>query len=248
MYFSRICLRPGAPDTIRSVHESLSDNAYRDHQLVWRFFSASAGTDRNFLFHRYEASNAPCFYTVSPTPPQPPSDVWDIQTQDYPPEFEVGQRLRFDLRVNPVTSRKSGDKSRRHDVVMDAKKRLCAKHGVTQWHQLPKEHTPPLYTLVHESISRWLLEPTSVGANSVACRCGFAIAEDDRKVLHVDAYRQHPLPKMKFSGYGRACISTVDISGVLTVIDAERFTNALTQGIGPAKAFGCGLLLVRRAD
>ncbi|PCI14412.1 MAG: hypothetical protein COB71_03250 [Thiotrichales bacterium] len=25
------------------------------------------------------------------------------------------------------------------------------------------------------------------------------------------------------------------------------FTNALINGIGPAKAFGCGLLLVRRA-
>ena len=42
--------------------------------------------------------------------------------------------------------------------------------------------------------------------------------------------------------------STVDLSGELTVLEPEIFANALYDGIGHAKAFGCGLLLVRRAD
>jgi CRISPR system Cascade subunit CasE len=40
---------------------------------------------------------------------------------------------------------------------------------------------------------------------------------------------------------------TVTFEGVLNVADPERLTSLLENGIGPAKAFGCGLLLVRRA-
>ena len=39
--------------------------------------------------------------------------------------------------------------------------------------------------------------------------------------------------------------STVDFGGELAVKDAVRLTEALCAGVGRAKAFGCGLLLVR---
>jgi CRISPR system Cascade subunit CasE len=39
---------------------------------------------------------------------------------------------------------------------------------------------------------------------------------------------------------------SVDYSGILKVTDPEKFTAALTTGIGRAKAFGCGLLLIKR--
>lgn len=38
----------------------------------------------------------------------------------------------------------------------------------------------------------------------------------------------------------------VDFEGELQVTDLKRFTPILFNGIDPAKAFGCGLLLVRR--
>ncbi|MCK9622388.1 MAG: type I-E CRISPR-associated protein Cas6/Cse3/CasE [Methylobacter sp.] len=41
-------------------------------------------------------------------------------------------------------------------------------------------------------------------------------------------------------------IQTVMFDGVLTITDAEAFSNQITQGIGPAKAFGCGLLSLAR--
>lgn len=42
-------------------------------------------------------------------------------------------------------------------------------------------------------------------------------------------------------------IQTVLFDGVLTVTDAITFKQEVAHGIGPAKAFGCGLMLVRRA-
>jgi CRISPR system Cascade subunit CasE len=46
--------------------------------------------------------------------------------------------------------------------------------------------------------------------------------------------------------YGRAKMSLLDITGVLTVTDASKFHETLLHGIGHGKAFGCGLLMVRR--
>ena len=42
-------------------------------------------------------------------------------------------------------------------------------------------------------------------------------------------------------------IQTVIFDGILTVTDTESFDRQLKQGIGPAKAFGCGLLSVAGA-
>jgi CRISPR system Cascade subunit CasE len=41
---------------------------------------------------------------------------------------------------------------------------------------------------------------------------------------------------------------TVTFEGVLQVKDPSALVNLLLNGIGPAKAFGCGLMLVRRLD
>ena len=37
-------------------------------------------------------------------------------------------------------------------------------------------------------------------------------------------------------------IYTILVNGYLQITDSEKFHHALTQGIGPGKAFGCGLL------
>ena len=42
-------------------------------------------------------------------------------------------------------------------------------------------------------------------------------------------------------------VSVVQFDGILQVTEAEKFAVALTAGIGPAKAFGCGLLSVAPA-
>jgi CRISPR system Cascade subunit CasE len=61
----------------------------------------------------------------------------------------------------------------------------------------------------------------------------------------VDGYIQHRFVKPKKKQMVQ--ISTLDFTGLLTVTDPERFTTALFNGIGPAKGFGCGLMMVRPA-
>ena len=54
-------------------------------------------------------------------------------------------------------------------------------------------------------------------------------------------YRNHPIPEKR----DRARFTSVDMSGELEVKDPERFKELLKSGIGPAKGFGCGLMLIR---
>jgi len=59
-----------------------------------------------------------------------------------------------------------------------------------------------------------------------------------------EAYRQW---RIGGKGGNRISFSSIDCSGRLVVTDTDQFESALMSGIGPAKAFGCGLLLIRPA-
>jgi CRISPR system Cascade subunit CasE len=61
---------------------------------------------------------------------------------------------------------------------------------------------------------------------------------------YADLLPHTPLYFRKGKHAGKLVACTFE--GVLRVDDPECLTNLLENGIGPAKAFGCGLLLVRR--
>lgn len=64
------------------------------------------------------------------------------------------------------------------------------------------------------------------------------------EAVSIGAYVRHRLFKR---AHQPITFSTLDYEGILRVTDPERLRAALFAGIGPAKGFGCGLLLVRRA-
>ena len=74
---------------------------------------------------------------------------------------------------------------------------------------------------------------------------GFIVVRDDKLKLlkfQAEGYRWHALSKKGRS----AGFSSVDFEGEIEVSNPALFVEALFTGIGPAKAFGCGLMLVRR--
>ncbi len=226
MYFSLITPTEGRE---RDAAHEWASGPYVEHQWLWRLFPAPEGTPRDFLFRRRDLGEIPRFYVVSKRPPLTQSTAWNIQTRDYTPALETGTRLRFDLRANPVVTHSHDGKRGRHDVVMQEKKRLLKERGLARWQDWQEDDKPALYALVREVCGAWL--------RSRASRLGFEVDEES---LAVDGYQQHSEKDGKLS------FSTADFSGELTVIDASAFVVALRNGIGPAKAFGCGLMLVRR--
>jgi len=45
----------------------------------------------------------------------------------------------------------------------------------------------------------------------------------------------------------KAGFSSIDFTGELQITDIEKFQHTLFNGLGRSKAFGCGLLMVKRA-
>lgn len=238
-YFSRIQLKEEHPRAREALLRSLRANPYADHQWLWQFFPAAQDAPRDFLFRRFEpraGRGQPVFYVVSARPPEPIHEAWAVESKAYEPELENGATLTFDLRANPVQSRKRDGKSKRDDVVMHAKWQVRAKEGALT--SSPKHGRTP-YEFAHEAVREWFCGAD--GHAGVAARHGFAV---DVSRLGVDSYQQHRIRR----GQQEIRFSSVDLSGVLLVTDADRFRQMLLHGLGKAKAFGCGLLLVRRTD
>ncbi len=266
-YFACIQLNSRHPQARDALSATSATDVYAEHQWLWHFFPAPPGSPRDFVFRRVEPQGAkaqPTYYAVSARPPESPHPAWQVQQRGYHPQLRPHQQLRFELRANPVRTRyltREGDiaeayqQARRaagrevadgvtrrkeyDDVVWLAKREIMRQHDVDKWAAVPPEHRLPPYDLVHQAVSGWFCG--SEHEQGIAARYGFRVVAD---ALRVDAYRQHRLPR---KGGKLIQFSTVDLSGVLEVTDAAVATEALLNGIGRARGFGCGLLLVRRA-
>lgn len=223
---------------------------YEQHQALWKLFNVSREERTNraeFLFRTEQQNGLPVFYVLSRRQPQDRTGLWRVESKIYQPDIQVGDRLSFKLRVNPVVhdkkersdiestqwlerraleqkKQKTVTKKRiRHDVVMDAKRRIG-------WKDLPEDSRPPLAHVAFEAGACWLRDREE--------RLGCSI---DNNSLRVDGYQT-----WRQRGRKNIELSTLDFEGTLVVRDPVHFLNTLLKGVGRAKSFGCGLLLVRR--
>lgn len=208
-------------------------NPYDIHRQLWRLFPGEAPESRvsgdekkqGFLF-RVESNLAgrPARLLVqSRLKPEIAPGVSLIGTREFHPNPSAGQRLAFLLTANPVKTivdvevEAKPDKLRRHVERSDRRGDKISR--------LPKSRVP----IVKEEEQRQWLTRKLIGAGMV----------DGVSVLpHAPTYFR--------KGNRGGKLVTVTFEGVLNVTDADRLTGLLEAGIGPAKAFGCGLLLVRR--
>lgn len=204
---------------------------YACHQAVWRLFDEDSVKDRDFLYRRVTTAGGNIsrqeFLIVSGRKPRA-LPTWNTQTKTYDPDINKGERLHFSLTANPtrVVTDTEGRK-KRVDVVMHAKHEL-RKQGVR-----PKD-MPSHTVLAMQAGLDWLKQR--------AQRLGLEFIEP---TLSAEGYRQHTRPP---AGSRRTIrFSTLDFSGLANITDPDALRLALFQGVGPAKGFGCGLLLVRRA-
>lgn len=254
MYFSLIRLRRDlSPREIVSLGRS---DGYKLHKMIWDIFSDGPDRKRDFLYRFEKVNGSPTYYTVSERKPSDPTGLWEVNTKPYVPKLLQGDRLAFKLRANPIQSVKmertaeeleKWQKSRvdrglkpnksmekgwtekviRHDVVMEAKTNISFKN-------LPEEQRPHIATLIQDAGLEWL--------KSREKEYGFSVVQSGTRA---DGYCQHRLFKGKSAKL--VTFSTLEFDGILTAIAPNIFIEkCLFSGIGPAKGFGCGLMLVRR--
>ncbi|MDP1698369.1 MAG: type I-E CRISPR-associated protein Cas6/Cse3/CasE [Xanthomonadaceae bacterium] len=209
-------------------------NPYDIHRQLWRLFPGEEREIRpsgeqvrqGFLFRVEEhGTGRPATLLVqSRRAPVPADGPLLIGSREIQPAPRTGQRLAFVLTANPVKTVVDAQSVDKPDK-LDRHAKKLAKRPEKKPH-LPKCRVP----LIKEDEQRiWLARKLT----------GAATLESAEILPHSPLYFR----KGKRGGKLVACT----FEGVLRVDDCERLTGLLENGVGPAKAFGCGLLLVRRA-
>jgi CRISPR system Cascade subunit CasE len=232
LYLSRARLRASRGEALSAIAPLLvpdgeGQRAGHAHRLVWLLFQEDADTKRDFLW-RDEGRGR--FMILSRRPPSDPLGLFDLETKPFEPVLAPGDRLAFVLRANPVLATqkatgpvKAGARARgkRVDVVMHA------LHGV------PKgERVRARDRLILEAGTKWL--------SAQGKEAGFRLACEPA----IDSYSQIVIERRR----GRpATVAVLELKGQIVITDPPVFIAKLSRGFGSAKAFGNGLMLIRRA-
>ena len=228
LYLSRLTLRRNAPTAallplLDPPEAGQAVDAH--HRLMWSVFSDGPERERDFLW-RYDGRGR--FLALSARAPGPSDLFRPHETKVFEPVLSIGDRLEFKLRANATKDRaavgrepKDRRKDRRVDVVMD---RLHKAAGNAERAELRDEAAA-------DAAHEWM---TRQGAAR-----GFKLHR-----TAVESYSTINLGRRRREG---ATIGILDLIGLIEVTSPEVFLSALAGGFGRAKAWGCGLMLIRRA-
>ncbi len=257
LFFSRARLRTGHGDQLSAIAPALlrgskGDTVGNAHRILWMLFrDREEDEPRDFLWREEKPGH---YAILSKRCPSDEHKLFDIKTKDYAPKLSPGDRLAFALRANPVVSRKAEGKrlgkrdakgkvrSVRCDIVMDA------------LHDLPKRLKDDLRGESPRAKERET-RTKAAAANWMKAqgeRYGFKLLlnpeKENEPFLQTANYESVEIPRL--NGEKRlqpASFGVLDFEGLIEVTDPSRFLPQLAEGFGKAKAFGCGLMLIRRA-
>ena len=198
-----------------------------DHKLVWSAMppalqdahgpGSNGGTP--FLWRRDDTPGG--YYVLGPAP-SARSALFEVETKPFEANLAAGDRLEFVLRLNATVDRRTGGrngKRERADVAMDLLRAV------------PARNVPQSGKGAHRRQRPMACRP--LGRRRVHARRAAS------RRLSGDAFSRHRTEA------GR--IGVFDLRGLLSVTQPEMFLARLAGGFGRAKAFGCGLMLIRRA-
>jgi CRISPR system Cascade subunit CasE len=215
------------------IPDDKTQQAGHAHRVLWLLFQDVPDTKRDFLW-RDEGDGR--YMILSQRPPTDPLGLFELASKDFSPDLAVGDTLAYTLRANPVVASKPARKAaeqgtrargQKIDVVMHALKDVPK----TDW-DAKTGRAFERDRIASEAGHAWLASQGS--------RAGFKLLSPPL----IDGYAQIPVERKK----GRpAGFSVLDFKGMLEITDPATFVAKLTTGFGSAKAFGNGLMLIRRA-
>ncbi len=237
LHFSRLTLRRDAsvvPLLQVLQPANSSERLAVDHRLIWTVIpeevrteveqSRTAGTPKSAFLWRADRQRGR-YYLLGPKPLE--NSFFTIETKPFEPALSPGDRLAFDLRLNATVDRKVGVDSRgkairqRCDVAMDLLKA-----------EVKLDRAAARTRCANKAAYNWL--------KTQAAKHGFHL---DTNTLRLIGYRAERFARQS----GRfGTLGIFDLKGALIINEPNLFLSRLRQGFGRGKAFGCGLMLIRR--
>ena len=235
MFISKVTLKQG-PELFKILKEKNGRDGYIVHQMLWNLFPNDGDKKRDFIFHKDDKNRFPQYFLVSDEHPIE-NTAFSVATKVYSPKLTIGQNLAFTLNANPIVARKEKGKknSIKHDVWMDAKRQVIneIKENVGVFEKTP-QNLAKIQTACEDAVKSWLIRQGEAH--------GFFLNSES---IIIDGYQQN-----QFYKKGKTqpiMFSSIHYEGLLKITDVEKFTAMLAKGIGRSKAFGCGLMLIRKA-
>lgn len=219
LYLSRLQLsRNPQQDALKAILDPDTVGQRQDaHHRL--IWSAFAGDPDAKRDFLWRAEGRGNFLVLSARPPVDSPFFEPAQVKVFDLQLAAGDRLAFALRANATRSRAG----QRVDIVMDA------LHGIAQ-----PERAAKRMALAQQAADDWM--------QSQGARHGFTL-----RALAVEDYAPVALPSHRGPRKGQPQFGILDMTGLIEVTDPTAFLTAVAAGFGRAKAFGCGLMLIRRA-
>lgn len=220
LYLSRLCLSraPSAKALDKLINpDDPGQRKDAHHRLLWAAFADSDDRRRDFLWREERPGE---FLTLSARPPVAGELFGTPDVKEFAPALSPGDRLSFALHANATRDRKGVG---RVDVVMDV------LHGLPQ-----QDRAAQRMVVAQDQGAAWLA--------LLGERSGFGVIRAD-----VNDYSVMALPSHRRARMGQPQFGILDLTGTLEVTDPAAFLARVATGFGRARAFGCGLMLIRRA-
>lgn len=242
LWFTRATLRSRAPDVapiIRSLFDPTQEGrqANSAHRLLWTLMpeemqhqgkpASETGEKAAFLWRAGKPERDQRYYLLGPQPRRD-SAFFEVDSTPWTPALSIGDRLRFDLLVNATVNRmmdpsKGRDGRKRIDVVADA---LLRRRGAAED---PAD--------VAGQTMRTALEQWWRGQGAANGFLLLTTAVDQHRTLSLDDRRR---------GQTHSHLGIARLTGSVEVRDPAAFVARVAAGFGRGKAFGCGLMLLKR--
>lgn len=204
---------------IRELHIR---DSYDWHQKVWKAFGDQGLQKREFLARLDEKEEGYRLLIVSSVKPHTPN--WcppnSFECKPIPNNFLKHKHYRFNLLANPTKK-----------VIDPQKKKVFTSDGKL----LRNKNSKRVPLVCREDLVQWIQRK---GANG-----GFEV---DPETLKTIPRRREYFSKPGHAGQKghRGVHSAIEFQGTLHVTGPQKFHDTFYKGIGSAKAFGFGLLLL----
>lgn len=232
IYFTRATLRTDqGGSSLAAFLAASSSSIGRGHHLVWSLFEDHSRA-RPFVYRGLGASASSGYLIYSTTKPQDRHHLWDLEHRDFglPDALQPGDRVQWSLRVNPVV--KSGGK--KHDAALRAWREWRNANSSAKPHECPS-----VEDLARVVVPGWLAPRLARRGLSV-CPSQMTVESHRRERFLKD-------PNAPMDRNNDVVVWMADVGGFGEVAQPELLRNAFCAGVGGAGAYGCGMLLLRRA-
>ncbi|MBQ3241197.1 MAG: type I-E CRISPR-associated protein Cas6/Cse3/CasE [Akkermansia sp.] len=194
-------------------------NPYDWHKVVWSFFPERA--DRDFLYRVDYDPRGIRLMLLSAVQPvfAHEGESYFFRCREIPESFLTRTLYRFQVRVNPTRRIKN-----------DARTGMPVEKGI----RVP--------VIGEQELLAWLERKGKTGGFSLP-----GLSQPQSEAYRITVMQEARLNFQK-KGYGKAHHASVQFSGILQVENTDLFKKTFQEGIGSAKSFGFGLLMLQPLD